>query len=145
MCSGELLFRPGSLPRLSVLWPISDGGPWAREGRSLAHVGRPGPLGLRGEREGSRVPSGLGRSGLVRSGLDRSEPVRVWRALNGPVGPRAGRGPQQSIPFLALGWPIPLLWGTVSPERLEGERISCKCAALHGAEMSREVAVRARL
>ena len=110
MRSGDLLFRPGSLPRLSVLWPISDGGPWAREGRSLAHVGRPGPLGLRGEREGSRVPSGLGRSGLVRSGLDRSEPVRVWRALNGPVGPRAGRGPQQSIPFLALGWPIPLLW-----------------------------------
>ena len=97
MCSGELLFRPGSLPRLSVLWPNSDEGPWARAGRSLAQVGRAEPLGLRGEREGSRGPSALGRSGPVRSGLGRSEPVRVWRAVNGPVRPRAGRGPQQSL------------------------------------------------
>ena len=75
MRSGDLLFRPGSLPRLSVLWLISGEGPWAREGRSPAQVGRAEPMGLRVERGGS----GSGAVGhLVRGQV---------RGPSGPSGP----------------------------------------------------------
>jgi hypothetical protein len=78
--SGDLLFRPGSLPRLSVLWLISGEGPWAREGRSPAQVGRAEPMGLRVEREGSRGPSGPG-SGPWSIGSFRSM-VRALRVVS---------------------------------------------------------------
>ena len=87
MRSGDLLFRLGSLPRLSVLWLISGEGPWAREGRSPAQVGRAEPMGLRVEREGSRGPSGPG-SGPWSIGSFRSVDLPVL-PVHGP-GPSCG-------------------------------------------------------